>query len=416
MRHRAARLFLYGEKMNFLNKPLHVPQGELAVLRRKLYWFSFFDEFILIYPLYALMFQAHGLSGAQISSLLIVLSATIFVLQVPAGSVADMVSGRLVLTVAVMTRALAFACWLLFPNYLGFLVGFLLWGVKRAFVSGTLESFVFDELQRLGHSKQYTRVTGYMQTYGLVGFIMGGFGAGLLANFGYSIILVGSIVAVCVSAVVIYSLPQAPRAQRVQHTPYIRTLKAGVRATLREPVLLFIVCVGAVVNGFRVVDEYYGLFFHELHYSNQTVALWSTGIYAFGVLGSMVADRIEHKRVSVGLALGVWAASLWLATVVPASLAPLSIGVYAAMYYAMSVLLNAYLQHRITDGTTRATATSLMSFVAEFLSLGVYGTFALTSGKGYLPGLDIVAVSIAGFAIVFGVVAALHRRSTNVSV
>lgn len=70
--------------MHFLNNLLHVQQDELARLRRKLYWFSFFDELILIYPLYALMFQAHGLTGAQISSLLIVLSATIFVLQVPA--------------------------------------------------------------------------------------------------------------------------------------------------------------------------------------------------------------------------------------------------------------------------------------------------------------------------------------------
>jgi len=400
--------------MAFLNKQSHESKDDFAQLRRKLYWFSFFDELILIYPLYALMFQAHGLTGAQISSLLIVLSATIFVLQVPAGSVADIVSRRLVLTVAVMARALAFVCWLLFPNYVGFLVGFLLWGVKRAFVSGTLESFVFDELNRLKRSNEYTRVTGYMQTYGLVGFILGGLGAGLLAHFGYPIILVASIAAVCASAVVIYSLPQVPRAKDAQRVPYLQTLKAGIRVTLHDPVLLFIVSVGAVVNGFRVVDEYYGLFFHELHFSNQTVALWSTGIYGFGVLGSMAAEKLERKQVSVTLALAIWAASLWLATVVPASLAPISIGVYAAMYYAMSVLVNAYLQHKITDGTTRATATSLMSFVAEFLSLGVYGIFALTSGRGYGLGLHVVAMAIVGLGVMFGVVAKVGgKTSTN---
>src|SRR4051812_12428756 len=132
--------------MNFLSKLSPARSDEIGRLRRKLYFFSFFDELILIYPLYTLMFQAHGLTGAQISSLLIVLSATIFVLQVPAGSVADIFSRRFVLTAAVMVRALAFTCWLLFPNYIGFLVGFVLWGVKRAFVSGTMESFVFDEL------------------------------------------------------------------------------------------------------------------------------------------------------------------------------------------------------------------------------------------------------------------------------
>lgn len=285
--------------------------------------------------------------------------------------------------------------------------------MKRAFVSGTIESFVFDELQWLGRAKEYAHITGYMQTYGLVGFILGGFGAGLLANLGYSIILLCSIAAICASAIMIYSLPQASQAKLVQRTPYLQTLKAGIHATLREPVLLFIVSIGAVVNGFRVIDEYYGLFFHELHFSNQTVALWSTGIYLFGALGSMAASRLERKRISVGMALVVWAMSLWVATILPASLAPLAIGLYAAMYYAMSVLLNAYLQHRITDGTTRATATSLMSFVAEFFALTVYGIFALTSSESYLPGLQIVALLIVGLGVVFGTVAARHNKAST---
>ncbi|HUB94010.1 MAG TPA: MFS transporter [Verrucomicrobiae bacterium] len=395
--------------MNFLNKLPLTQQDEIAVLRRKLYWFSFFDEFILIYPLYTLMFQSHGLTGAQISSLLIVLSAAIFLLQIPAGSVADILPRRLVLTTAVMVRAVAFTCWLLFPNYAGFLVGFLLWGVKRAFVSGTMESFVFDELKRLTQSKEYTRITGKMQTYSLVGFILGGFGASALAGFGFPVILLCSIVAVCASAVAIYSLPSAPKVKAVQRAPYMQTLKAGIRVTLRNPVVLFIVSVGAVVNGLRVVDEYYGLFFHELRFDNQLVALWIAGIYVFDALGSLTVNRLENKHIPVGLALVVWAALLGVTTILPASLAPISLGLFGAMYYAMSVLLNAYLQHEISD-EARATATSVMSFAAELFSLVVYGIFALTSSKSYVPGLQIVAAAIACFGVLFGMVAKIYRK------
>lgn len=63
----------------------------LTNLKIKLYIFSFFDEFILIYPFYAIMFQERGLDSAQISSLLITLSVVIFLLQIPSGIVADMV-------------------------------------------------------------------------------------------------------------------------------------------------------------------------------------------------------------------------------------------------------------------------------------------------------------------------------------
>lgn len=397
--------------MNFLNKLSLARSDEIGHLRRKLYFFSFFDELILIYPLYTLMFQSHGLTGAQISSLLIALSATIFVLQIPAGSVADIFSRRFVLTAAVMVRALAFTCWLLFPNYVGFLVGFLLWGVKRAFVSGTLESFVFDELKRLEHSKQYTRVTGHMQTYALFGFILGGFGASALAGFGYPLILLCSIAAIGISAVAIYSLPSAPKVQHAERAPYLQTLKAGVGITLRNPVVLFIVSVGAVVNGLRVVDEYYGLFFHELRFDNRIVALWITGIYVFGALGSFIAGKMERK-LPISLVLVLWAALLGLATILPASLAPLSLGLFGLMYYAMSVSLNGYLQHEITD-EARATATSVTSFVAEFLALAVYGIFALTSGRGYALGLQIVAGLIVGFGVLFGIVSRIYRESSS---
>ncbi|HSX05386.1 MAG TPA: MFS transporter [Candidatus Saccharimonadales bacterium] len=398
--------------MNFLSKLSPARSDEIGRLRRKLYFFSFFDEFILIYPLYTLMFQAHRLTGAQISSLLIVLSATIFVLQVPAGSVADIFSRRFVLTAAVMVRALAFMCWLLFPNYIGFLVGFVLWGVKRAFVSGTMESFVFDELKRLERSREYARVTGHMQTYALFGFILGGFGAGVLAGFGFSLILLCSIAAICVSAGAIYSLPSAPKVKHAKRAPYMQTLKAGVRVTLRNPVVLFIVSIGAVVNGLRVVDEYYGLFFHELRFNNQMVALWIAGIYVFGALGSFIASKMERK-LPVSLVLIVWAALLGLATILPASLAPVSLGLFGLMYYAMTVLLNARLQHEISD-EVRATATSVTSFVAEFLTLAVYGVFALTSGKGYALGLHIVAISIACFGVVFGIASRIyHKTSVN---
>lgn len=47
------------------------------------YTFSFFDEFILIYPLYAVMFADKGLSATQISTLFIVWSLTSFLLEVP---------------------------------------------------------------------------------------------------------------------------------------------------------------------------------------------------------------------------------------------------------------------------------------------------------------------------------------------
>src|SRR5688572_26138534 len=111
----------------------------ISKIRTLFYLYAFFKSFILIYPLYAVMFVDNGLSASQISILFIVWSAVAFVLEVPSGAVADKFSRKYVLIVATLFQAAAFACWLAWPNFWGFLVGFVLWGINSALTSGTEE-------------------------------------------------------------------------------------------------------------------------------------------------------------------------------------------------------------------------------------------------------------------------------------
>lgn len=54
-----------------------------------IYGFKFFDDFILIYPLYAVMFTDAGMQPWQLAALLMVWSATSIVLEIPSGAWAD---------------------------------------------------------------------------------------------------------------------------------------------------------------------------------------------------------------------------------------------------------------------------------------------------------------------------------------
>src|ERR1700684_453103 len=111
------------------------------------YAFKFFDSFILIFPLYAVMFVDAGLTPVQISIVLIAWSATAFTLQIPSGVIADRWSRRHILACAQLARAAGFVVWLFYPHFWGFLVGLVLWGVKSAFTSGTFEALLYDELK-----------------------------------------------------------------------------------------------------------------------------------------------------------------------------------------------------------------------------------------------------------------------------
>src|SRR5262249_3974800 len=103
----------------------------------RVYVFKFFDAFILIFPLYAVMFVQAVLSPTQISIALIAWSATTFVLQAPSGVIADRYPRKWVLAAAQVARGAGFAIWWIAPHFWGFVIGLSLWGVKSAFTNGT---------------------------------------------------------------------------------------------------------------------------------------------------------------------------------------------------------------------------------------------------------------------------------------
>ncbi len=108
--------------------PTRVGDVRVRRLTTTLYGYSFLEEFVLLYPVYALLFSDAGLSVWQISSLFALWSVTAVVLEVPSGAWADAVSRRLLLVVGPLLTGAGFALWVLVPSYAAFAAGFVLWG------------------------------------------------------------------------------------------------------------------------------------------------------------------------------------------------------------------------------------------------------------------------------------------------
>ncbi|MEU8615053.1 MFS transporter, partial [Actinoplanes sp. NPDC048791] len=141
-------------------------------LAATLYAYAFLADLVLLYPVYALLFSDTGLSVWQISSLFVIWSAGSTLLEVPSGAWADAVSRRLLLCLAPLAGAAAFALWVLVPSYPAFAVGFLLWGAGGALASGSLEALVYSELARLGAAHRYARTMGRARTAETVGVLV----------------------------------------------------------------------------------------------------------------------------------------------------------------------------------------------------------------------------------------------------
>ncbi len=379
-------------------------------LTKKLYLFSFFDNFVLIYPLYALFFVDNGISASQISSLFIVWSLTSFVLELPSGALADKYPRRRILLIGQLSKIVGFLCWLLFRTYLGFLLGFIFWAVKVAFTSGSKEAYVYDELNRLHQKNKYELVIGRMDTFMLIGVIAGGVGATLLASHGYTLILILSILSVAISSILITLLPKAKLSKHLQQkTSYLSYIKEGTRAVLKNRRVFMLVLSISFIMGFGAMDEYFGLFFRDKGLSNGAVAAWITLTSIFAMIGSSQAHRYKNIKIKMEYFVGLWAGLLAAAVLSPKWLAPLFICLYMLIFSGLLVLLNSTLQH-ILKGKTRATASSFNGLVTEALSIMVFYYLGYVSAaSGYTSAYKHFSLLIFSVAILIYIVGKLQK-------
>ncbi|MEO3841694.1 MFS transporter [Streptomyces sp. B22F1] len=167
------------------------------------------DDFVLLYPVYALLFADHGLSLWQVSSLFVIWSLTSLLLEVPSGAWADAFSRRLLLCAGPLLSGAGFALWILAPSYWAFAAGFVLWGAKGAFASGALEALLYEELGRAGAAETYARTLGRGRAAGTVG-VMASMAAAapVFAAGGYAAVGAASVASCLLGAAVATRFPE----------------------------------------------------------------------------------------------------------------------------------------------------------------------------------------------------------------
>ena len=310
-------------------------------------------------------------------------SATTFLLEVPSGAWADVVSRRLLLALSAAVNGVGYALWVAVPGYAGFLAGFVLWGLSSALASGTFEAFTYDELDAAGAAHRYPAVIGWATSAALVGSMLATLAAAPLVLLG-GIELTGWVsVGVCAAQLLVaLSLPRVGRRRAAgEESPrrYLAMLRSGATEATRHPTVRRVVLLTALLYGFLAFDEYFGLVFDELGASTAEVALFFAVTAAAQAVGSALAGRAARwsaRRVAVltGCAAVLIGAGAALALV------PAVVGISAGYGVLQLVLIvtEARMQDAIT-GPARATVTSVAGLGSEVLAMLLYLGFAVGS-------------------------------------
>ncbi|MEV2276840.1 MFS transporter [Nocardiopsis sp. NPDC049922] len=389
------------------------PGARTSRLTLPLYAYAATEEFVLLYPLYALLFQDHGLSVVQISSLFFLWSASGVVLGLPAGVWADVVPRRFLLAAAPLLTAAAFTLWLVVPSYWAFALGFVLWGAGGALSSGALEALVHTELDHRGAADRYARVMGVTRALGVAA--VGGsalLAVPVMAAGGYPAIGAASVAACVLCSVAALALPEhraavsASTADDAKDDPtggdpdapdaetpsaYVVALRAGLaEARSNRPVRAAILLVVVVSTFWGVLDEYVPLLAVEAGTPEDLVPLVVLVAWIGATVGGLAAgwaERLPERARPVLLAVA--GVALAAGAVLGGPVGWVLVGVGFGACQTMEVLADARLQAAIT-GPSRATVTSLAQlgtdlsilttyavYAGAFVFLGHSGTFAL---------------------------------------
>ncbi|SNR46932.1 MFS transporter [Blastococcus mobilis] len=334
------------------------------------------SELVPYYPLYALLFLDTGLSTVAISILFAVWSITGFITEIPAGALADRWSRRGVVVLAGVLQAAGFVVWTAAPAFGAFAIGFVLWGVGGALVSGASEALVHDALADVEAADSFGRVHGWMTAAELLVQVPTAFAASaLFALGGYRLVGWVSVGVCLLAALLALRFPEPARVPDGE-TSLAGTLRQGVREAVRTPALRLTVLAVALIGALDAVEEYFPVLAAAQGVPVTGVPFAVLAVALAGALGAALggrAARLPDRALPVLLGT----AGLCLAAVVLPVLAGLvALCVFYALYLAVLVAAEARLQDRI-DSPHRATITSVAGLGIELGSLLVFAAWAV---------------------------------------
>ncbi|MFS8203527.1 MFS transporter [Streptomyces sp. CWNU-52B] len=360
--------------------PARVSGVAVRRLTVTLYGYAFLDDFVLLYPVYALLFADTGLTVWQISSLFALWSLTGVLLEIPSGVWADAVSRRMLLWAGPLLTAVGFTLWVLVPSYWAFALGFVLWGVKGALGSGSLEALVYEELDRLGAADRYAHVMGRTRAAGLVAVMASMAVAGPVFAFGgYPAVGLASVLACLLTAATATGFPEhrEPATAAGTGDGWARPLRAGLaEARADRSVRAALLLVPAVTAVWGALDEYTPLLVRDTGVAEDSVPHWLLLVWAGATVGGLLAG--PGQRLGRGGFAGVLAGSALALAVGAAARTPAGVALVALAFCGFqlaTVLADVRLQESI-GSAGRATLTSVAGVGTDLATVAAFGAYA----------------------------------------
>lgn len=383
-------------------------------MRKSLQAILFLKAFLLgtIAPIFILLLTSHGATVQTVS--LFVGTASLFTLlaEFPSGVFADLFGRKLSFILSLLLQIFSFVLILFFRTAVMLAGAMVLYGLSRAFVSGSIEALAIDEID---DKSKLVKVTSRLNILESGGLALGALCSGVLAAFGadYSGNILFSVAGFIVILIMtIFTVRESAHIEaRKSHPPHLKDHLQKSFSFVRGSRTAQMLFVLSSLTAFAMVTVE--------TYWQPAVKAFTSSTLVFGLIGSIgfagviggsklsewMLTRLPQRGIAVFL-VSKLLMSLCLALLISAKFQVPFILVYVLWYIFLGgngVAEQTLLNHEAPT-EQRASILSLLSFVFRIGSLlASVLCYLISSGMDYryswLIAAGLLAISTAVYAL-----------------
>lgn len=394
---------MYNPRMKKVKK-----NSSLRRFLTNIYGYSFFNSFLLLSPVYTVFMQDNGMTDMQLSVLLILWSAGVFVAQIPAAWATNKLGAKNIINIGQVFKAAAFILWLFFPSFIGFAVGMILWGVQGAIYNVAFEGLLYEELKARRNHNVYARVLGVRRNVSALGAALSAAGS-LLLFFGYGIVTWLSVAALVVSIFFMTRIKIQQKTKKVskkkKQQNFFKVFITGAKIIHKTPCIMYMMLLSILVANFSYLSDYLSLIGVGVGLRREFI-----GVVPFFIQGcQMIGQNFAHRFARIKdwqLFASVSAAGLVyvLFSIFYSVSGLLLLGLGYVMFSAIKILMYSRFQDFVPS-TYRSVVLSLYSILDQVMYMGVLMIIGLGGNMGgwrysiLFLGMGCVAIGL--WAILF---------------
>jgi MFS family permease len=284
---------------------------EINLFLTKYYLMAVFRAMYFIGSFIMIIVNENVDNAFNITVLLAISSVIGIIFEIPSGAFADRFGRKNTLILSNLLGALGFWFFLLRRDYTDFLISYALIGFWLTLQSGAMEAFIYDNMKKLGITKDYAKYQSIKSAIGQVTFALSALASSYLVLFGYNAVIIATIICSFIaSSLIILTIKDTHwHDENIQklNKDYFKILKKGFLYSFKHTTIfkfiIFLVIMDAFVG---IMDNYSELILFHITNSLPMVPILiaiEAGIGA--ILQFVITRRLQKKSVkfSIGIFL-----------------------------------------------------------------------------------------------------------------